>query len=383
MARRRYQIGRVFLRGKNPKWIGRWREDVILESGEIRRIERSTVLGTKAEVPTQKLARRRLEAILARINAPDYRPGRFATLDEFEHKWRELVLSQRKPSTVHAAKSHLAHHILPVLGQLGLDHIGREVQQEFACHLCRKVSRKMALNVLGTLSSVLRTAKSWGYVCEPMDMGSLTLPSQAKAEAKMLSAKQAAAIIAAASSPYREMFAIAAMSGMRSGEIMALETGDVDFERRLIYVRRSSWRSRSQTTKSATSVAVLPMPERLEKILREYLTGKPAGLLFPNRKGKPCDQEKIVRFHLRPLLDRLEIPHCGFHAFRHLHASLLLEVGASPKVAQAQLRHADARITVGIYAHVIGDSHREAVDKLAEVLRSSAPKLEPQTPIIQ
>jgi integrase len=371
------------LRGKNPKWIGRWREDVILESGEIRRIERSTVLGTKAEVPTQKLARRRLEAILARINAPDYRPGRFATLDEFADKWKELVLLQRKPSTVHAAKSHLAHHILPVLGRFGLDQIGREVQQEFAGHLCRKVSRKMALNVLGTLSSILRTAKSWGYVCECMDMGSLTLPSQAKTEAKMLSAKQAAAIIAAASSPYREMFAIAAMTGMRSGEIMALETGDVDFERRLIYVRRSSWRSRPQTTKSAASVAVLPMPEPLEKILREYLVGKPAGLLFPNSKGKPRDQEKIVRFHLRPLLDQLEIPHCGFHAFRHLHASLLLDVGASPKVAQAQLRHADARITVGIYAHVIGDSHREAVDKLAEVLRSSAPKLEPETQVIQ
>jgi len=80
MARRRYQFGRVLLRGKKcQKWIGRWREDVIEPDGSTRRIERSAVLGTRDEIPTARLARRCLDLILANINSPDYRPGRVAS----------------------------------------------------------------------------------------------------------------------------------------------------------------------------------------------------------------------------------------------------------------------------------------------------------------
>jgi integrase len=51
-----------------------------------------------------------------------------------------------------------------------------------------------------------------------------------------------------------------------------------------------------------------------------------------------------------------------------MHAALLLDGGASPKVTQRQLRHSDALITVGIYGHLIDDAHREAVEKLASNL---------------
>lgn len=73
LARRRYQKGRVFLRGiKNPVWVGRWREDVI-EDGRIRRPERSEVLGSKSDIPTKRLALRELEKRLTVVNDPRYR----------------------------------------------------------------------------------------------------------------------------------------------------------------------------------------------------------------------------------------------------------------------------------------------------------------------
>lgn len=59
------------------------------------------------------------------------------------------------------------------------------------------------------------------------------------------------------------------------------------------------------------------------------------------------------------------------HAFRHMHSSLLVGTGAPPTVTQAQPGHADPRITLGIYSHVIGDSHRRAVERVAEILDSS------------
>jgi integrase len=56
-------------------------------------------------------------------------------------------------------------HILPHFGKRGLDEIGVEAQQVFVTKLAQaNLSRKMVMNVTSTLSSILETAKAWGYV---------------------------------------------------------------------------------------------------------------------------------------------------------------------------------------------------------------------------
>ena len=59
---------------------------------------------------------------------------------------------------------------------MNLDQIGRENQQVFATRLSKTASRKTVLNVLGTLSSMLKKAKEWGYVCEGVEFEKLVLP---------------------------------------------------------------------------------------------------------------------------------------------------------------------------------------------------------------
>jgi integrase len=379
MARRRYQQGRVFLRGKKPpKWVGRFRVDVVQQDGTVMRVERSVVLGTRRELPTEKLARRRLELLVAPINSPGYRPGRIATVAEFAERWKSEVLVQRKPSTIRAALAHLNNHILPQLGKLRMDELGKEQHQAFVTNLSRKVSRKSVLNVLGTLSSMLTTARKWNYVCEAVKVGELALPDEGvKAEARFFTPEQVRQIITLAVEPFRTMFAVAAMTGLRAGELLGLQVEDLDFTSQLIFVRRSVHRGRVQSVKSRASRKPLPMPEALANILTDYLKcwhENPERWLFHNRRGRTYSTDKVVMFKLWPILDTLRIKRCGLHAFRHFHSSMLLEVGASPQVAQAQLRHSDARITLGIYSHVIGESQRNAVERVAELLRPNAPK---------
>lgn len=241
MARRRYQNGWVFLRGANPpKWIGRYREDIVEQSGSVRRIRHSIVLGTKSELPTKRLAQRRLELVLSRINAPEYRPGRVATVGEFAERWKTEVLVQRKPSTVRAANAHLRCHILPQLGRLKLDEVGRERQQVLVTLLSEKVSRKFVQNIMGTPSSMITTARKWGYVAEPVKMGELALPDEGvKPEARFFTPAQVRQIMQLAQDPFRTMFYILAMTGIRAGELLGLQVDDIDFERRLIFIRRS------------------------------------------------------------------------------------------------------------------------------------------------
>jgi integrase len=384
MARRRYQKGSVILRGSN--WYGRYRESVIGPDGREIRIRRSVILGSKKEFPTKRLAERRLEVFIAPVNSISYRPGRVATLEEFAERWRIEILSKRKPSTIHAAESHLRNQILPLLGKIRLSELGTENQQMFVTRLSGKVSRKTLLNVLGTLSSMLRTAQNWGYVSQGVSFSKLALPERSvKEQAHRFTAEQVRTIIAMAKGQYRVMFAIAAMTGLRAGEILGLQARDFDFEGRVVHVRRSVWRGKPQTPKSVHSEAVLPIPDQLVEIVKPHIESlqNSMGWLFVNSRGHLFIAENAVRQALVPILDALKIPRCGFHAFRHTHTSLLLQSGAPVPVTQAQLRHSDPRVTIGIYGHVIGDDHREAVERVASLLDPNGPNAKPPTQLIQ
>jgi len=384
MARKRYQKGSVFLSGKNnDKWIGRYREDVIGMDGKTRRLRRDSILGTKRELPTKRLVQRRLDAILARINGLDYRATRVATFEEFLERWKTEVLPSQKPSSVRAVRSHLKCYIIPELGNVRLEQFGVENQQTFIARMPERasektVSRKTVLNVLGTLSSILTTARDWGYNCQQIDINKLRLPPRgAHHEAPHFTVDQLQRILMVADDPWRTLFYISTMDGLRAGEVLGLQWGDIDFDRRLLHIRRSAWYGKVQTAKSEASETVLPIPDVLVDVLRSYKAQwkpNPEGFLFVTRNGRPPSSNKVVEYHLWTILDALGIPRCGLHAFRHSHTALLLDCGATPKVVQRQLRHSDARTTLEIYGHVVGDAHREAVERVASMLEVSGGK---------
>jgi len=374
----------VFLKGKKKeKWVGRYREDVVEMDGNTRRVRRSVILGTKRELPTKRLAERRLDAILARINCLDYRPGRAAMFGEFIERWKTEVLTTQKPSSARAVRSHLKCYIMPELGKLRLDQFGVENQQMFITRMPERatekaVSRKTILNVLGTLSTILTTARDWGYNCEQISLTKLRLPPRGTAyEAPHFTVEQVQKILAIAQEPWRTMFCIFMMDGLRAGEALGLQWPDIDFERNLLHIRRSAWYGRLQTAKSESSETVLPIPNPLLNVLkayREQWKPNPEGFLFVTRNNRPPSSNKVVEYHLWPILDALEIDRCGVHAFRHTHTALLLDSGATPKVVQRQLRHSDARTTLEIYGHVVGDAHRAAVEKVASIVDPNGPQ---------
>lgn len=388
MARRRWQGGRLFKRGTRKEvWVGSWREDIVECTGDVRRVRRTVVLGSVSDL-TKKQAQRQLALSLGHVNAPSYRPGKVATLAEFVERWKENVLAMRKPSTQKAAQSHLNCYILPKLGKLRLEDLNQESVQQFVSQLSRKLSQHTVLNILGTLGSILKAAKSWKYVCGDFSPGELAIPAQGrKKEARFFSAEQAKAILAACEEePFRTMFAMAAMTGVRPAELCGFSVDDLDFERKLIHIRQSAWCGRLQSLKSKESGKALPMPGPLEVRLREYLKNwkpNPLRLLFPNQANRPYTANRVVQRKLWPILDKVGIPRCGLHAFRHTMSSLLVEDGAPATVAQAQLRHADARTTLGIYSHVIGDSQRRAVEKIAAILEPNGAKMQESSEWIQ
>jgi len=373
LARRRYQRGQVLFSRSRQLWLGRYREDVVGPDGSVIRTRPQIVLGTKKELPTQRLAARKLDEVLSRINDRAYQPTRIATVSEFAVHWREDVLAKRKPSTVRSANSHLDSHVIPQLGKLRLDQVGPENQQIFVNHLAG-ASRKTVLNILSTLSSMLSTAANWGYASREVELRKLVLPERNAHVPAHFTRPQVESILSLAGEPWRTFFIVLILTGLRAGEALGLQWSDIDFDHKCIHIRRSAWYGKAQSTKSKASTAPVTLPDVLASILRDYRltwTANPEGWLFATRNNRPPSSNKVVEYRLWPILDALDIPRCGLHAFRHSVASFIVDAGYSPEVAKQQLRHTDARTTLN-YIHLRGGLTEQAMTDVSKSLKLDA-----------
>jgi integrase len=383
LARRRWQSGSITYR--NGNCYGRYRKDVVGTDGKIARKDVWVFLGTQKDLPTERLARKRLAPHLVPINSFTYRPERVTTMLEFIEAWKREVLSQQKPSTQRAARSHLKVHIIPKLGMLRLEEIGTENQQRFIGTM-EGMNRKSVTNILSTLSSILTTAKNWGYTTQEVEMKRLRLPQRGiPTEEKYLTTYQIAQILNIVPEPWRTLFMVLGLTGMRPGEVLGLQPQDIDFTAGTIRIARSVWYGTVQTTKTKGSEAVVPMPAMLSAAIVRHiktLNLAPDAFLFTNSAGKPLSSQKVVEYHLRPALDALNIPRCGLKAFRHGMATMLAEDGVHPSVAQAQLRHSKASTTAR-YTHPSLALQRTAIEAQEERLRDSLRQLSTNTQFLQ
>jgi integrase len=119
-------------------------------------------------------------------------------------------------------------------------------------------------------------------------------------------------------------------------------------------------------------------------------------LLFATRNGTPWDQNTLLKRKFKPLLRALgiQVPRGnGFHAFRHANATLMSSFGASQKLRQQRLGHADGSpVTETIYTHVISEDGKRIAEQLGNVVwgvldaswteKENGPKVESPKPFV-
>ena len=161
MARRRYQAGCLFKRGKRRKvWVARWREDVLLEGGQLGRLHKSVVLGTIAELPTKRHALTKLDEHIRPVNQGTRRPEALISFGVFvETQWSALVLPTLKLSTQHGYRNVLNKHVLLYWRAWRLRDIGKlDVQQFVADKFRQQAGWQTVRNAWTLLSGILETA---------------------------------------------------------------------------------------------------------------------------------------------------------------------------------------------------------------------------------
>ena len=176
-------------------------------------------------------------------------------------------------------------------------------------------------------------------------------------------------------------------TGLRLGEQIALQWGDIDWNGQFMVVQRNLVRGVLTTPKSHQCRRV-DMSTQLIRALLEWRRVQQARRLkkgqemppwvFPSRQG-PALEERNVRHVFKRMLEKAQLRHIRIHDLRHAFASLLLQQGESVVYVKEQLGHGNIQITVDTYGHLIPGANRGAVNRLddADATQPNATQAQP------
>lgn len=236
------------------------------------------------------------------------------------------------------------------------------------------------------LSSMLSTAVKWQLIydnpCLRVDP-----PKIEHSEAHYLDEVQAAHLLDLLDDEpivYRTMITLLLHTGLRRGELCGLEWKDIDFERAVIFVRRSSLylpgkgvfedETKNETSErcmkvSADVVTMLKAwrAEQSKQRLRMGDQWQDSDRLFTAWNGAPIRPDVITAwFH--KFVTKNGLPPIHIHSLRHTNATLLIAAGTSLTTVAARLGHANSTTTSKIYAHAIKSADQAAAEVLQDIL---------------
>lgn len=178
-------------------------------------------------------------------------------------------------------------------------------------------------------------------------------------------------------------FRLAAFSGMRKSEMLALKWSDVNFKDCSIDINKTQSRGAGnrlviQSPKTARSRRTAYIDPKTAQILRNWqkeqqkflgAMGFPIGdnLIFANEKNEMFQPVK-PQVWLKHVIGNYDLKKVTVHAFRHTYATLSFESGASVKAVQEQLGHSSYKTTMDIYTATTRKESNEATEKLAKYL---------------
>ena len=375
MARRSYQAGCLFKRGKRQKvWVARWRESVIRVDGSRGRRHRSAVLGLVSEIPTRRQAQLLLDQRLRPVNRGEHRPQSATTFEQFaEREWMELNFPTYKLTTQRSYRLVLHRHVLPYFGAWRLcDITMRDVQRFVGEKFKQGLSWQTVRNAWIVASSVLEAAVRYAYLTENPARGAKFPPRGPGRVPEMLRADGFAALLGRLAEPVATMVTLVALTGLRIGELLALRWQVVDEVAGTLHVRESVFEGQFQRPKSEKGTRTVPLGPKACALLATHRQRseqrQPDALLFTNAKGDPHRESNLLQRVIQPAARAAGVGRVTWHQLRHVHSSLLHDLGVPAKIVQQQLGHASVTTTLNIYTHAIADSHRQAIVGLEQVL---------------
>jgi integrase len=173
------------------------------------------------------------------------------------------------------------------------------------------------------------------------------------------------------SNNHKLLLQVAVFTGMRAGEILGLQWGDVDWNARQIHVRRAWKEGRFYQPKTPASIRRIDLPGVMIDRLRAWKLECPISehdLVFPNLAGNPLSHTNLLQRVFHPALRRAGLRKIRFHDLRHTFASLLIANGEDVVRVSRLLGHASPTITLRVYSHMLPKEHYGSAERLADLV---------------
>lgn len=310
------------------------------------------------------------------------------TLAHFLETWLQTKQHTVKPKTWQRYAEIVSLHLVPTFGRTPLAQLApQQVEALYVEKLKAGLSATTVHHLHVVLHTALESALRKGLVAHNVT-DRVEAPRSQHHEMQTLSEDEARQFFQAVADERLEaLYVLALTTGMRQGELLALQWPDVDLEQGKVLVRFTLQNIRGKLElaepKTKSSRRTIPLTDRAIAALRahrarqlaERMTLGPAWdqtshFVFSTSLGGPLDASHMLGRSFFAVLKRANLPRIRFHDLRHTAATIAIARGAPIKAVSEMLGHADVATTLRIYAHVTPGMQQQTVATLNAVFGS-------------
>jgi integrase len=356
MKRKREQAGQIFQR--HGSWYVRFYDSRVID-GEVRRIR---VCKQLAEVTTRgknppAVIEEQARNLVSAVNRPQYRPENVVKLGDFvERVYFPRIEQHMRPSTLKGYRDIWFLHLKPRCANAWMKDVRTYHVQQWLDDIAHPgiLGKRTLQHIKCSLSAIFKLAKQQGYFVGESPVRDTAIAPSAKQpqETHAYSLSEIRTILSVLPEPAATIFAVAAFTGLRRGEIRGMRWQDYrDGE---IHVTQSVWESHVTLPKTFHSQGAVPVIGAVARMLEAHRMrcGNPeSGPIFAATNGKPLSLNNVQGRVILPTLRRagLESLWRGWHSARRGLGSNLYALGVPEKTIQVILRHANVSTTNSYY----------------------------------
>lgn len=305
-------------------------------------------------------------------------------------EWLEIWLAKYVKHTV---KLHTfiryseicSQHIVPKLGDYDLDNLSAGVLQDFVVEKLERgnlvdgkgLSSNTVVGIVSVLKQALKQAAELDLVGK-IYTSSIRMPHITEKKVCALEREEQEIIEKFCLKSSRANYIgiiICLYTGIRLGELLALTWSDIDFEKKLLSVNKTSYtvkvnghrEIKTDEPKTSTSNRVIPISRQLVKLLKIKKKNSASEYVISTVSGGMVSERSYQRT-FQSILSRCNLPRRNFHALRHTFATRAIEHGMDIKTLSEILGHKNASITLCRYSHSLMNYKAEMMNRLGKML---------------
>lgn len=278
-------------------------------------------------------------------------------------------------------------HVIPNLGECELNELTSLKIQCFVRELAErgnvKTGKGLALSTINGIITIIGSSLDMAYAVGVLENYPKHVVKRPKVEDDRVRCfsvsdqkKIETAILGSVDKKPRMFGVILSLyTGMRIGELLALEWSDIDFRNEVISVTKTCYYGKTPSgcfgrmtdkPKTHSSSRLIPLPKQLVPFLKELKKNSKSVYVVSNGINPVAMRSYQASFSA--LLKKINVPHESFHTLRHTFATRAIECGMDVKSLSEILGHKNPSITLKKYVHSFMRHKKEMMNKVGKLL---------------